>query len=227
MRFPKLLAPLAVALLSLGFLGHSPVKDEGTLRHVSSCEDSPVATTPFGSASPFSSNLFTAVQGDPVTSWYTAYSLYLQSLQVNAVLAHPVLNVMGTPIAFPSPQIPSIDGYAGNFNVSSPLSNLMFGGLGSNAQVQNLLAPLAGSNSGTVTPLAIQNSALSGAPTGNLPLGNAAIANTAPAAVPAGTAGIENSSLIGSRLLPFTVGNNVSFRITQPASAGAPKAAHL
>jgi len=84
MRPPHFAPPLLVVVLSLGFLGQTPISfQEGSHRHISSCEDP--ALKPTSAALPTS--LFSFVQDNNSRQSADAYALFLLAMQVNGALS--------------------------------------------------------------------------------------------------------------------------------------------
>ena len=142
MRIRKLIVPCALATLSLGFLGQTP-QSFVNQRHISSsCTDPNVASAPKALVPGIPKDFFNFIQDDSARRTAEAYSIFLQSMQINASLASlTVPSQLGYPQpAFPSYAMPSI--YDHPIEMGRPdSSHQIFGGLSTNPQVQFLIRP--------------------------------------------------------------------------------------
>jgi hypothetical protein len=145
MRLSRKIRTLAVALLSLGFLGHFPSQESS--RHVAGCADTSIPTVPASSLTPFPAGVFSFVQDEYTRQAAEAYSMYVRALQWNVRLdaginTFSVPSFYGYPsIQFPTYQLPGIDRVG--VDLRKPDVPLIWGGLPNDPALQYLVRPAA------------------------------------------------------------------------------------
>ena len=190
MHSRRWLTPIFLAVLSCGFLGHSPLAEQGTRRHISSCED----PSPKAQSVALPSSLFSFVQSDAAVQSAQAYQMFLMSMQINMALnpfARPSAMGWGVP-SFPNFAV--VDHYVAPAPV--PHSGLAWHGLMQDPQLQYLVHPTQtasaapGSLDALVGTAPLQTSGALSFTVGNSPL----------VAAPAGAGTITSSGMEISRL---------------------------
>lgn len=141
-------APVLVAFLSLGFVGHSPFEPVSRRHVASTCSDLEAQTSSSAVSVPaFPTNLFPFIRDANVRQTAESYSLFLRSMEINSYLyslTAPSRTGYQVPL-FPSYTLPLVSNYSIDTRRPDP-SNQIFGGLMSNPALQYLKNP---TNEGT------------------------------------------------------------------------------
>lgn len=145
------LAPCLIALLSLGFMSHSPM-DEQSVRRIAGVDCVDCGTIPLPTVqSPLSASLTQHVSASATLTGTELFALYARQLELskNLLAVNPIL-VPGSmafyrPFGQPVPTFPSyaLPGLRDISLVKPDSSRQIFGGLMSDPALRHLVAPLA------------------------------------------------------------------------------------
>jgi hypothetical protein len=157
-----------LAILSLGFLSHSP-STAPSKRWVASCDDSEPSVPTVPGISFLSPSMISMAENMASLQAAQAYALFVRQLQIDMAVSSFVApsSILGySQPLFPSYQLPTLNSYG--FDMTRPDSSHQgFGGLLGRSDLQYLVRPLSGGPNSSVSPLAV-------APSAGTPAANAA-----------------------------------------------------
>jgi len=140
MKTRSVFVPLSVAVLSLGFLGHSPV-NPASKRHISSvCDPTAPTTLPAAPTNPF--DLVSYFQTAAAQQSQNSFAFFQQQMALSRALLMINASSPNAPMrlpVFPSYALPT----AADAQLAPPPQpkNLIFGGLNTNPDLQFLVKP--------------------------------------------------------------------------------------